>query len=129
MSIVAARILEPDARHLAGAVRHAEARDVGPVARLFASIGVDAAALEAARHHPFGHVLVFELEGVVCASAYVIIDPSNGLSGRLQIVVVDRSLTEYRKVIEERMIGVAAALCEAYGCKEITIRADTELDT
>ncbi|HTR55326.1 MAG TPA: hypothetical protein VMJ10_31825 [Kofleriaceae bacterium] len=126
---MAATILEPDARHLAGAVRHAEVRDVTALARLYAGVGVNAAALEAARHHPFGHVLVFELEGVVCASAYVIIDPSSGPSGRLQIVVVDRALAQYREVIEERMIGVAAALCEAYGCKEITIRAATELDT
>ena len=97
------------------------------LARLFSSVGVDAAALEAARHHPWGHVLVFELGGEVRASAYVIIDRSNGLSGRLQIVVVDRALSEYRRAIEERMIGIAAALCEAYGCKEMQIRTPTDM--
>ncbi|HUJ60675.1 MAG TPA: hypothetical protein VLX92_19370 [Kofleriaceae bacterium] len=112
-----------DARHLAGAVRHAESRDVGALARLLENVGVDASALEAARRHPFGHVLIFELEGVVCAMVYVLIDHTNGVRGHLQLAVVDPKLAEHREVIEQRLIGVATALCEAYGCSPMDARS------
>lgn len=111
-----------------GAIRNAAPRDLAELARLCAGDKVDMRLFDAAHRHPFGHLLVFELDGAIRAATYVVIDEAHGLRARLELLLVDPAVARARKSIEDRMIGVASALCEAYGCVALDILPSTRND-
>jgi len=113
------------AARLAGNVRNAESRDRDELGRLFARTGVDAHALRAAASNPHGHVLVLEVDGALRGAVYVVID-SKGPRARIALLIVDPAAASVRNEVEERMIGVAMALCEAYACVEVEIGASPQ---
>jgi hypothetical protein len=65
---------------------------------------------------------VLDIDGAVRAVAHVVIALDHGLRGGLQFLVADPALARlFGRAVEDRMTGVAVALCEAYGCTEIDI--------
>ena len=116
----------PSPLPLSGSIRNAEQRDLAEIARLLEASGIDARGIETAQQRslPRCHLLVLDLEGAVCAAAYVVIAQGRGLRGRLEFLALHPTLASASgRVIQERMIGVSIALCEAYGCAEIDIAA------
>ena len=111
---------------LAGTVRNAETRDLAELGRLFKSADFDARALHAQAQRSCGHLLVLDVDGSLRAAVYVVIEPA-GPRGRLQMLIVDAVVTTDRKVIEDRMLGVALALCDAYACVEVEIAASGQI--
>ena len=101
-----------------GSIRKAEAGDAPELARLFeaARIGVMLAQLD--REH--GHLLVLDLDGALRAVEYVAIDDQLRRA-RLQLLVVDAALDPCVREVEDRMRGVALALCEAFGCVYVDV--------
>jgi hypothetical protein len=78
---------------------------------------------------PRCHLLVLDIDGDVRAIAYVAIALDRGLRGRLQLLVLDPILAHTSgRAIQDRMIGVSIALCEAYGCAEIDIATTSRND-
>lgn len=125
----ASRPLSPLA--LSGSIRNAEQRDLDEVARLLEASGVDMQRIEAAvaRSLPHCHVLVLDIEGAVRAVAHVAIAVDCGPRGRLELVVLDPTLTRTSGgVLHDRMTGVAIALCEAHGCTAIDVAATPRND-
>jgi hypothetical protein len=96
-----------------GSIRRAASCDAPELARLFeaARIGTVLAQLDRER----GHLLVLDLDGSLRAAEYVEIDDQLGCA-RLQVLVVDPALDPCVREVEDRMRGVALALCEAFGC-------------
>jgi hypothetical protein len=71
-----------------------------------------------------GHLLVLDLEGSLCATVHVVIDSGiEQARARLQLLIMDAALGPAGREVEERMIGVALALCEAYGCADVDLVA------
>lgn len=110
---------------LPGSIRSAEPRDRAQIARLLAGSGIDAQTLAVELDGPsqHGHVLVFDLDGAVRAVAHVQVVTDAAPRGWLQLLVVDPAVAEIGASIEDRMLAVAAALCEAYGCPELEVAA------
>jgi hypothetical protein len=112
-----------------GSIRNLEIRDLPAVARLLVAHHIDPRAIPCSTlspHKPFPrcHVLVLDLDGAIHALAYLVLDRRPTLHGHLQLLVVDPTLiAAHGRAIEDRLAGVAIALCEAYGCADIDIAA------
>lgn len=116
---------------LPGSVRNAETRDLADLSRLLSASDVDPRTISTAHRLPFPrcHLLVLDIDGAARAAVYIVITWAHMPRGRLQLLVVDPSLARmFRRAVEGRMVGVAVALCEAYGCTEIDIAAVTPQD-
>lgn len=121
----------PSPSPLSGSIRNAAQRDLPAVARLLEASGIDVRSIEPApnRSPPHCHLLVLDIDGDVRAIAHVVIALDRGLRGRLQFLVLDPTLVRASgPAIQDRMIGVSVALCEAYGCAEIDIAATSRDD-
>lgn len=121
----------PSPLPLSGSIRYAEPRDLVDVARLLEASGIDLRSIEAELHGSPArcHLLVLDIGGDVRGVEYVIIARDRGLRGRLQFVVLDPMLARTcGRAVQDRMTGVAIALCEAYGCTEIDIAATSRND-
>jgi hypothetical protein len=92
-------------KFLEGSVRRANAADQSALQRLIGDAP------------PACHALVFDIAGTVVAAMKVVCD---GTLAHVQALVVDPGFEELAQPIEERMLGVATALCEAYGCQPST---------
>lgn len=107
---------------LLGSIRNAMPGDALALVELLdaASLAPDSIRhLDAARDH----LLVLDLDGAVRATALVVIDERDRRAS-LQLLVVDAALnTSSARTVEARMLGVAVALCEAYGCTELDVIA------
>jgi hypothetical protein len=101
-----------------GSVRKVEPRDAPELARLCAAARVDPVGVEPTAAG--GHLLVLDLGGSLCAAEYVVIEPPRA---RLQLLILDAALAAAGREVEDRMIGVALALCEAYGCRDLDVVA------
>jgi hypothetical protein len=101
-----------------GSIRKVDPRDDVELARLAqtACLGATLSRLD----RECGHLLVFELEGALRAAAYVAIDARH-VDARVHLLVIDPTLGAAMREVEDRMLGVARALCEAYGCAAIEI--------
>lgn len=109
---------------LSGSIRYVEPRDLDAVARLLEAGGIDMRRLEAEAHRARarGHLLVLDVSGEVRGVVYIVIARARELRGRLEFLVLDPGLVRTSgRAIQDRMTGVAIALCEAYGCTEIDI--------
>lgn len=115
-------VASPDRPRILGSVRKVESRDAPELARLCAAARIDPAAVEPAAGG--GHLLVLDLGGSLCAAEYVVIEPPRA---RLQLLIVDAALAAAGREVEDRMIGVALALGEAYGCGDLDIVAAPHL--
>ena len=107
---------------LANRVRHGTADDLPAVAHLLdrdrdhdRGSSIDPHTLAGLVDH--GHLLVLEHGCDLGAAAHVVIDHAHGA---LDLLVVDPAL--HGLGIEDRMTGVAEALCEAYGCASMDVR-------
>ena len=97
-----------------GRVRSAHLADTAELTKLFARTG----KAELVRLGPAavsgwldrGHLLVLDDAGAIVAAA--VIDERDG-AGQLELLVVEP--TRRGRGIEERMLGVIEALCEAFG--------------
>jgi hypothetical protein len=121
-----ARLASPLPSRLPGSIRNAEIRDLADLSRLLATRDVDPRAIVTAPRLPLPryHLLVLDVDGAVRAAVHVVISMEPELRGRLQLLVVDPGLTRtFGRAVEDRLAGVAVALCEAYGCAEIDIAA------
>ncbi|HVV82622.1 MAG TPA: hypothetical protein VHE35_06060 [Kofleriaceae bacterium] len=102
-----------------GSVRAATPRDARQLERLF-----HAALLEPppafARRGARSQLLVLDLGGRLHAIASVTIDRELGRA-RVQLLVVDAPHGATAREIEERMLGVGLALCDAYGCSQVEL--------
>ena len=105
-----------------GSIRQAEPRDRAELEHLFAAAHVAVPPLDAARRQR-SHLLVLDAGGAIRAAVHVVIDSLQDAHARLQVLVVDPSVAAFRRVIEDRMVGVATALCEAFGCRDVAIAA------
>jgi hypothetical protein len=106
--------------NLDGSVRRANAADAVALTRLLADGGeVHVPAV------PGNHVLVLDVASTVIAALHVTCD---GKRAHVQFLVVDPAFATVARAIEERMIGVATALCEAYGCASLDICATPQND-
>lgn len=108
---------------LSGAIRAAEPRDLADVAWLLRGNGIDTPSIEAEpqRSRHGGHLLVFDLAGAIRGVACVAISLDRR-RGKLQALVLDPHLARvHARAIQERLTGVAIALCEAYECTEIDV--------
>lgn len=128
LNAASSALLTSDPRRQAGAIRTATASDLHALARLFAAAEIDSRSLDTACGQPFGHLLVFEVGGMVRAVANVVIDPEYGLRARLELLVVDPATGDARRAIELRLIEVVTALCEAYGCVALDITSNPQID-
>ena len=117
-SMLAAQLTSDLEFNLRGSVRNARPGDAGDVMRLAGTLAPSPGDLASVRH---GHVLVYEVDGCVRAAAQLVIDP--GRKAHVRLLVVDEAVGARARTIEERMFGVAIALCEAYGCTEVDIAA------
>jgi hypothetical protein len=110
-----ARALEEDSvtyerRTGPGRVRCARCDDAAKLSRLFARTVVPRALpLDSAHWMDRGHLLVLDDGEAILAAALV--ENCDG-RGHLEFLVIDPTVTS--SGVEDRMIGVAAALCEAY---------------
>lgn len=105
---------------IGGSIRKAEPRDTAELARLVAATLVDPAVTPLDDDR--GHLLVLDLDGSLRAVAYVVIDALRSRA-RLHLLVVDGTLGASARAVEDRMFGVALALCNAYGCPEVDVVA------
>lgn len=115
-----------------GSIRNLELRDLPHVARLLVAHHIDPRTIDTAPRQPFPrhHVLVLDIDGAIRALAYVVIAHERALRGHLQLLIIDPALVaSHGRAIEDRLAGVAVALCEAYGCAEIDIVAAHHDDT
>jgi hypothetical protein len=115
-------IASPDRPRILGSVRKVEAHDAPDLARLCAAARIDPPAVgpDAGR----GHLLVLDVGGSLCAAEYVVIEPPRA---HLQLLIVDAALAAAGREVEDRMIGVALALCEAYGCGDLDVVASARI--
>jgi hypothetical protein len=105
-----------------GSIRYAEPDDDAELARLFiAHLEATPPRFERDR----GHLLVFELDGVLRAAAHVVLD-ARCARARVHLLVVDGALGTAVREVEDRLRGVARALCEAYGCVGVETERDEE---
>ena len=116
--MLAAQLTSSVESHLHGSVRNARPGDAAAVTRLAGTVAVDPSDLATVRH---GHVFVFELDGRVLAATQLLIEP--GCRAHVRLLVVDETIGALARTVEDRMLGVANALCEAYGCREVDIVA------
>jgi hypothetical protein len=93
-----------------GSIRTAEPRDTASLSRLLGAASV----ADGER----GHLLVLDLDGMIRAAESVVIVDSHA---RVQLLAVDAALAPSTREISDRMLGVALALCEAYGCREVEV--------
>jgi hypothetical protein len=109
-----------------GSIRKADPRDAAELSRLFdlAFLAPGLAPLEV----DGGHWLVLDLDGSLRAAEYVVLDVPRSRA-HLQLLVVDNALGPSVREVEDRMIGVALALCEAYGCTDVDIVASSRAMT
>jgi hypothetical protein len=103
--------------HGFGSVRRARPDDGAAVARLLVGTGIG--SIES------GHALVLDVDGLVVAAMHVVCD---GSRAHVRFLVVDEAIRGMSRSIEERMLGVATALCEAYGCRDLDICATARND-
>lgn len=110
----------PYQAHIHGSIRNAGARDATEIARLVSAARVETGALESSfARDDRRHFLVLDVEGALCAVACVLVVPAHA---RLELLLVDPAIKGVvRHEIEQRMAGVALALCQAFGCLEVDI--------
>jgi hypothetical protein len=113
----------PSRPRVLGSIRNAEPRDAAELARLLQTTRhkVTPAGVEREREH----LLVFELEGVLRAASYVEIDARRS-HARIHLLAVDTGLGSARREVEDRMLGVARSLCDAYACTGIEIASPSD---
>ncbi len=99
-----------------GSIRTAEHRDAPGVSRLLAA-NQNATWTTTGDHT---HLLVLDVDGAVRAVERVVMDSARAT---IQLLAVDPALKTATIEIADRMLGVALALCEAYGCVEIEVVA------
>jgi N-acetylglutamate synthase-like GNAT family acetyltransferase len=97
-----------------GSIRTAERGDAAGVSRLLAAANQNTIQTDGERTH----LLVLDVDGAVRAVECVIMESSRAV---IQLLAVDPALGPSRSQIADRMLGVALALCEAYGCLEIEV--------
>jgi hypothetical protein len=115
MMVAALDVDSPRVPQTSGTIRNCHAADVTQLAKLFATIDVDVHLLLADARPPTGHLLALDINGVLVAAMFVELDPEHGTHGTVRVMVVDASVAANHAHLEERMLGVAMALCEAYG--------------
>ena len=116
---------------VSGSIRNAEQRDLAGVARLLEASGIDLRNIETdpRRSLPHCHLLVLDIDGTVRAVAYLVTTRARGLRDRLEFLVLDPAVPRASgRAIQDRMTGVANALCEAYGCTAVDIAATSRND-
>jgi hypothetical protein len=102
-----------------GSIRKFESRDASALTRLLEVAGLDAQTagqIDSDR----GHLLVLDVEGALRAVAYVELDVPRSRA-RVQLLAVDPGLGAATREVEDRMIGVALALCDAYACATVDV--------
>lgn len=102
-----------------GSIRNLEIRDLPEVARLLVAHRIDTKMIESAQRQPFPrcHLLVLDVDGHVRGLVHIVILSQPVMRGHLQLLIVDSALVrQYGHAIEDRLVGVTTALCEAYGC-------------
>jgi hypothetical protein len=107
-----------------GCIRSAREGDANELARLYADAGMDT-RLSGRACGERTHVLVLDVDGALRATASVVIDDQR--HARVERMVLDRVLGRATEMIAARMIGVARALCDAFGCHDVMIGPQTAL--
>jgi hypothetical protein len=126
MLAVPSAIPSPEQPRILGSIRNAEPDDAPELARLLAAVRIDPEALGGdLAPGEQGHLLVLDLDGALCAAACVTLERGTRPRARLRLLIVDPALRSAERGVEARMIGVAIALCEAYGCAELDVVAPT----
>lgn len=106
-----------------GSVRKAEPHDAIEIARLLTAANLDSDDLEdeISEQLEHSHLLVLDIEGKLGAVVDVALDQP-ARRARLQLLIVDAALAHRPgREVEDRMVGVALAFCEAYGCTDVDV--------
>src|SRR5262245_11017619 len=114
----------PSPLSLSGSIRYAEPRDLLAIARMLEASGIDRRTIETdlRRSPDHCHLLVLDVGGDIRGVEQIILTRDRGRRGRLEFLVLDPVLARASgRAIQDRMAGVAIALCEAYGCTEIDV--------
>lgn len=111
------QVHSPDSPPKLGSIRTAECRDAAEVTRLLDSANQHTVTTANDEHT---HLLVLDVDGTVRAVERVVMERARA---RIQLLAVDPELGTSRTEVADRMLGVALALCEAYGCLEIEVFA------
>jgi hypothetical protein len=114
MLAASSQMLSLDHSPVLGSIRTAEHGDAAGVSRLLEVANQNAIRIDGDRTH----LLVLDVDGAVRAVECVVMESSRAI---IQLLAVDPELGASRSEIADRMLGVALALCEAYGCVEIEV--------